>query len=97
MNAKTELLKHIKKREVEYIDIVYYPSYSEKEDKKITGTLDEVIELLDFDYDDGYGKQYIVGTIWFKDGTWSTRGEYDGSEWWEHHERPNLPNARGEQ
>lgn len=46
---------------------------------------------LDFEYDNGYGGQEIDGTIWFTDGTWATRGEYDGSEWWELRQCPELP------
>ena len=43
------------------------------------------------DYDAGYGSQELYGTIWYKDGTWSTRGEYDGSEWWDYHCVPEIP------
>jgi hypothetical protein len=50
-----------------------------------------VLEELDFEYDAGYGGQELFGTIWFTDGTWSDRGEYDGSEWWEHMEMPPIP------
>jgi hypothetical protein len=53
--------------------------------------LDEFLDGLDFDYDDGYGGQELFGTIWFVDGTYATRGEYDGSEWWEHHTCPEIP------
>ena len=45
---------------------------------------------MNFEYDNGFGGQELYGTIWLKDGTWCTRGEYDGSEWWEHHERPDI-------
>jgi hypothetical protein len=48
---------------------------------------------LDFFYDDGYGWQELFGTIWMEDGTWMTRGEYDGSEWWEKHSLPIIPNV----
>lgn len=41
-------------------------------------------------YDSGYGCQEVFGTIWYTDGTWSSRGEYDGSEWWEHNKRPEI-------
>jgi hypothetical protein len=51
------------------------------------------IESLDFNYDSGYGGQELFGTVWFKDGTWADRGEYDGSEWWEHHECPIVPKS----
>ncbi|HGB3193993.1 TPA: hypothetical protein ACIVAT_000644 [Salmonella enterica subsp. enterica serovar Waycross] len=42
------------------------------------------------EYDNGYGGQNLFGTIWYSDGTWSSRGEYDGSEWWEHNKRPEI-------
>ena len=44
--------------------------------------------LASIDYDEGYGSQELFGTIVLKDGTWYERGEYDGSEWWEHHKLP---------
>ena len=49
------------------------------------------LKLLEYDYDDGYGRQELEGTIWYKDGTWSSREEYDGSEWWAHYETPEIP------
>jgi len=47
---------------------------------------------LDFEYDDGYGTQELFGTIWLTDESWLTREEYDGSEWWKHNKRPDIPN-----
>jgi len=90
MNAKKEILEHIKDREVKYVRVVRKISYDNKE--TIEGALDDVLPKLDFDYDDGYGSQELEGTIWYSDGTWSDRREYDGSEWWEHHVCPPLPN-----
>lgn len=52
---------------------------------------DKFINKLDFKYDSGYGSQKLFGTIWYKDGTWSSRGEYDGSEWWEYNKVPEIP------
>jgi hypothetical protein len=49
------------------------------------------LRSLDFEYDGGYGIQEIFGTIWYKDGTWSERGEYDGSEWWAYKSVPVIP------
>jgi hypothetical protein len=49
------------------------------------------LEALDFEYNSGYGSQELDGTIWFEDGTWMTRREYDGSESWEKHQQPELP------
>ena len=50
-------------------------------------------KFLDRKYDKGYGGQQLFGTIWLQDGSWFTRGEYDGSEWWAHQKRPPIPRA----
>lgn len=49
------------------------------------------LNSLDFRYDNDYGVQELYGIIWFTDGTWAERGEYDGSEWWEYKECPEIP------
>jgi hypothetical protein len=46
---------------------------------------------MDFDYDSGFGTQELFGTIWFADGSWADRQEYDGSESWDHQTLPALP------
>ena len=92
MNAKKELLDHIKDREVKYVQAIREISYDEK--VTIEGALDEVLPKLDFEYDKGYGVQELKGTIWYSDGTWSDRGEDAGSEWWEHQACPSLPNVK---
>jgi len=51
----------------------------------------EFINSLDFGYNNGYGSQKFFGTVWLKDGSWLGRGEYDGSEWWEHFKTPEIP------
>ena len=53
--------------------------------------LEQFLENIDFMYDSGYGGQELFGTIWYKDGTWSERGEYDGSEWWQYQRCPEIP------
>ncbi len=53
--------------------------------------LTQFYKSLDFEYDSGYGSQHLLGTVWLSDGTWLSRGEYDGSEWWEHNELPEIP------
>lgn len=45
---------------------------------------------LDFEYKNGYGEQELLGTLWF-DGSWAERAEYDGSEWWELRQYPEIP------
>ncbi len=46
---------------------------------------------LDFEYDSGYGQQELYGIIWLADGSWLSREEYDGSEWWQHNFLPLVP------
>ena len=53
--------------------------------------LTSFLSKIDVMYDSGYGGQRLFGNIWFKNGTWAERGEYDGSEWWEYHEYPAIP------
>ena len=91
MNARKEILRHIGDREVKHIRVIHIVSYDES--VTIEGSLEDVLPRLDFNYDDGYGMQRLEeGTIWYSDGTWSDRGEYDGSEWWVHRKCPPLPN-----
>lgn len=43
------------------------------------------------DYDNGFGGNYISMGLKIVGKTfWLERGEYDGSEWWEYKEFPNL-------
>ena len=53
--------------------------------------LDEFISKLDFEYDGGYGLQELFGMVWFNDGYWMDRYEYDGSESWDCHKYPTIP------
>jgi hypothetical protein len=89
MTAAEELLNHVGTRTVKYVQIAYEEDWVNPE--QISGTLEQVLPRLNFSYDRGYGHQYIVGTIWYTDGTWSERGEYDGSEWWVYRKCPPLP------
>jgi hypothetical protein len=89
MSAAEELLKHIGNRTVMYVQISRELDWDTTE--HIEGTLEQVLPRLNFVYDSGYGSQCLHGTIWYADGTWSDRGEYDGSEWWQNHVCPPLP------
>ena len=51
----------------------------------------QFMQKLEFTYNNGYGGQELDGVIWFEDGTWADRGEYDGSEWWQYHRCPSVP------
>lgn len=53
---------------------------------KVIRTIDD----LDFDYDKGYGSQYVFGFVLLKDNSWFERHEYDGAEWWEYKSVENI-------
>ena len=100
MNAKNELLDKIKgKTDIKCAVITYgYQWHEEKPIPKImlsvnhtTEEYSNFLQSLDFEYDNGYGGQELFGTVWLKDGTWLSRGEYNGSEWWNHNILPNIP------
>lgn len=57
-------------------------------------TNDEWLRFLDglqFNYDDGFGSQHLFSVVWFKDGSWLEREEYDGSEGWVLKRTPDIP------
>jgi len=91
MNAKKELFFHVNwvEQPVKFVSIVFEKPWGNE--ILIKGTLEEVLPNLDFDYDDGYGGQKLYGNIWYTDGTWSERGEYDGAEWWVYKKCPTCP------
>ena len=96
-NEKDEFLRHIANREVLCAQIQKGDNYHDKPTilNLTTGWTkedwDQFLSDLDFEYDSGYGGQELFGTIWYVDGTWSDRGEYDGSEWYEYHICPQIP------
>lgn len=92
MNAKEELLEHIcsdaNGREVELVRVAHLKTLPER--LVIEGALNDVLPKLNFIYDNEYGPQELFGYVWYTDGTWSERFEYDGSEWWIHQSRPPV-------
>ena len=93
INASEEFTDHIKEREILCARITFDDDRAPVELAQGYTRSDFVhfIRMLMFDYDDGYGGQYLYGTIWYTDGTWSDRREYDGSEWWEYQRCPIIP------
>ena len=78
--------------------VVEYRGYFEFDKRvilKSKRTRDDILEFINnlrsIEYYDGFGSQELFGTVVFKDGSWLTRGEYDGSEWWERHLLPVEP------
>lgn len=49
------------------------------------------LEELDFNYNNGFGSQRLFGVVWFKDGSWLERYEYDGAEKWVLKRTPDIP------
>lgn len=104
MNAKEELIKTIdvnfikcariqKEEEYDYELGGYLPLDAiELKVNHTYGELHQFLELLNFNYNNGYGGQELFGNVWMNDGTWLERGEYNGSEWWEHKICPTIPN-----
>jgi len=100
MNIKEELLRQlVNKAEIKCALIRKGADYYEPEEQKTVilkkgYTSEDYINFLnklDFNYNNGYGGQELYGNVWLKDGTWLERGEYDGSEWWEHKVLPEIP------
>lgn len=95
INAKVEFLECTRNKVVKcaYIEFIEF----EDGDKASLTTgytqeeYNEFLSILDREYNNGYGGQELDGIIWYEDGTWVTRGEYDGSEWYEYHEVPEIP------
>jgi hypothetical protein len=96
INAKKELLEHVGDRAIKCAvveapdDMVraVLPAFG-KSIQNLVGFFD----ALDFEYNNGFGTQVLFGIIWYTDGAWSEREEYDGSEWWAHRECPKIPAA----
>ena len=97
LNAKEELLEAVKDTaKIKCASITYrrWEKEVSKKALKLNHTNDEYNEFLnslDFIYDSGYGSQELYGTVWLEDGTWLSRGEYYGAEWWKHNTSPDIP------
>jgi hypothetical protein len=105
MNAFEETLEHIRdsnhyrEDEILAVEVSNFAEFycASRGDDRAILSLRAPIKWADlqpmeyWDYYSGYGGQTLFGTIWYTDGTWSTRGEYDGSEWWDHKTRPDVP------
>lgn len=96
-NARIEFEEHTKDKVVKCAMVYKQESYWEDGPKILLPVgynlvqYENFLDQLNFTYDSGYGGQELFGIIWYEDGSWSERGEYDGSEWWEHNELPEIP------
>jgi len=96
INAMKEFIEHTGKRMVKCAHVYGDEYYQSDLNAKLcigynTYDLANFLNALRFNYKNGFGGQFLFGTIWYEDGTWSERGEYDGSEWWEHRSCPAIP------
>jgi hypothetical protein len=98
-NAKQELLNAMGSSiaDLRCATITHNPFYGDRPKKMVLkegytqADLDEFISKLDFEYDAGYGSQELFGMVWFNDGAWMDRYEYDGAESWDWHKYPSIP------
>ena len=96
MNLKQETIRVIKNSGHSISDVaaalIHTDEYSD-----IVDVWEDVSDIPEsFDYDQGSGGQEVFGDILFKDGTWLSRGEYNGSEWWEFNKPPTIEELREE-
>ena len=104
MNAKEEFLELALKLKPLCANILYLCWYSEDiisipptdrrcilKCKYTEEEYNSFLESLDFEYSNGFGSQNLYGTIWFENGYWAEREEYDGSEWWVLRAYPTIP------
>lgn len=91
-NAKQELQDILKDKAPIKCAVIYSEKkYAVLKLNYTESDYEKFLNEIDFDYDSGYGSQELGGIVWFEDGTWLSRGEYDGSEWWNHHVLPAIP------
>jgi len=99
MNAKDEFTEHIDNRAVKCALIEKVTGFctpassSPLREGYSSEEYASFLDSIDFPYDNGFGSQKLFGIIWYNDGTWSERGEYDGSEWWAHKTSPEIPSV----
>ncbi len=92
-NAKEELLNTLKKFKIPVASISKAKvGFSVEWEVEFLTTSDtqELLEYLDRNYDSGYGSQELHGHIVISKELWLSRGEYDGSEWWNVHQCPEI-------
>lgn len=96
-NAKQELLDAVKDTAKIKCASIRYGRFEDEATQKTLKLnyseedYNEFLNSLDFTYDNDFGGKQLYGTVWLEDGAWLTRGEYDGSEWWEHNVLPAIP------
>ena len=102
INAKEELqtlLDKLKQQQLSIVcaEITYEDDYGDSRTAirlplaHTESELEQFFKQLDFRYSNGFGTQYLYGTVWLTYGTWLSRWEYDGSEGWQLNKQPIIP------
>jgi len=94
-NAKVEFLSTISSYKLIASEINYRDIDGIEHDIKLKplfnkNEYDIFLESLNHEYDDGFGGQNLYGVIFCEDAVWMQRGEYDGSEWWDTYQYPDM-------
>ena len=92
-NAKQEFIEETKDKTIKCAQLAFEITYGEYEAHDLHEgwthkDWGEFLLGINKSYDSGFGGQELYGVIWYTDGTWSERGEYDGSEWWAYKKAP---------
>ena len=53
------------------------------------------LTILNFNYNNCFGRQEIFGIVWLTDGAWLERYKYDGAEEWVLKKPPTIPAELG--
>ena len=94
-NAKKEFISVTKGLKVINVSIWkndsdYNPIYFDLLEGYSLEDYEKFLDKLDFDYSSEYEGQVLFGLIGCENNIWLDRREYDGSEWWEEQEYPNI-------
>lgn len=98
-NCKDDFLEETKNKNVLCAEISYGCDNVEDGRKKkailpigySAVEMQNFLRAINYEYDAGHGNKEVFGTIWYTDGTWSERGEYEGAEWWKYKSCPQIP------
>ena len=88
VNARDELLEKLNGRAMLCAEVHHYRECggaTEIHQLKTGEEASAFLAKLDFEYDEGYGRQYIGGCVWILENenlTSLTRYEHDGAEFW---------------
>lgn len=93
MTAIEELIEHAAGRKIKCATITRGDSTDNVDtfNLKVGGDTEAFMNSLNFDYNSSFRYEEIFGTVWWYDGSWSSRDECCGCMQWEHHYVPEIP------